>query len=331
MKGADATGQGKALAWRVEDINRQALTWIDSLPAAPRPPLFLHLQYMEPHAPYQPPADLLAARFGDQVLELAGLNFTALYGVRQPDFDIHAVAQLPPGYSPPTAETLAAVTALYDIAVRSVDRGIRALFADLEARGVLKHALVIVTSDHGEQFLEHGGMGHKRSLYNEEIQVPLLVLTPGQTQRVDIEEPVGLIDVAPTVLAWVGVPPPAAFEGRVLPGAAPPDHRPAASPPARPVFSELLPGNVERAVSPHQRAAVSAGEKLILRVDGSSEFYDLARDPGERERNVSPAAGAALRAQVQDFRRVMTRAAPAESKPLDAQTTERLRALGYDP
>ncbi|MGH7789451.1 MAG: hypothetical protein ACRERC_21445, partial [Candidatus Binatia bacterium] len=96
-----------------------------------------------------------------------------------------------------------------------------------------------------------------------------------------------------------------------------------------PVVSELLPSPADAGKLMHERAAVKGAEKLILSVDGGSEFYDLGRDPGERQSDGSPAAGLDLRTQLQDFRRLMTRAAPADSVPLDAETRERLRALGY--
>src|SRR5206468_277619 len=103
-----------------------------------------------------------------------------------------------------------------DAEVASLDESLKALFAALERRGFLSHAVVVLTSDHGEEFADHGSFGHGGTLYNELIRVPLIVVLPGQTTGRRIGDVVSLVDVAPTILDLTGTPRPADFEGRSL-------------------------------------------------------------------------------------------------------------------
>ena len=105
---------------------------------------------------------------------------------------------------------------LYDAALRQLDDHLGTLFAELERRGLLASTLVVVTADHGEEFFDHGNVGHGRSLYQEMLHVPLLVRGPGVAAGLRIEQPVQLVDVAPTLLAWLHAKPLASAGGRDL-------------------------------------------------------------------------------------------------------------------
>jgi len=97
------------------------------------------------------------------------------------------------------------VEALYDATVAQADRDVGGLLAALEELGLARNTLVVVTSDHGEEFLEHGDLSHARTLFDEILRVPLLVRGPGLAPRT-IDDPVELIDLAPTLLARMGLP-----------------------------------------------------------------------------------------------------------------------------
>ncbi len=98
-----------------------------------------------------------------------------------------------------------------------VDRLIEATLALLRARGLLENTLLIVTSDHGEAFGEHGMLLHGRQLYDELLRVPLILHGPPPfDRRLEVSASVGLTDLFPTVLAWLGAPPPDGIEGRSL-------------------------------------------------------------------------------------------------------------------
>ncbi len=155
----------------------------------------------------------------------------------------------------------------YDAEIHSVDRAFGTFVALLRKLGLYDDALVVVTSDHGEEFGEHGQMGwHSHTLYDELLRVPLLVKLPrGMRAGTTVEETVRGIDVAPTVLAALGRSVPTEFEGRDVLASGP---RPAE---AAEVWSS-------RDVAAADVFALRTPEwKLIDR-----KLYDLRRDPGER-------------------------------------------------
>ena len=92
----------------------------------------------------------------------------------------------------------------YDGSVRRVDEALGRLFDHLDATGAWDDTIVIVTSDHGEEFGEHGQVGHERTLHREALFVPLLIAVPGHEPRL-VRSPVGLADIVPTVLGAIGV------------------------------------------------------------------------------------------------------------------------------
>ena len=93
---------------------------------------------------------------------------------------------------------------LYDATVRQADERVAELWNALEQLELTDRTIFVVTSDHGEEFLEHGGLGHARTLYEEMLRVPLIVHVPGQPARA-WEQPVEGVDVAPTLLSLLGV------------------------------------------------------------------------------------------------------------------------------
>lgn len=90
---------------------------------------------------------------------------------------------------------------LYDANLHQTDAELQRLIEFMRFEGLLDEALVVVTSDHGEEFLEHGGVLHSRTQYQELLHVPLIVRGPGVPAGLRIATPVSLVDVAPTVLA----------------------------------------------------------------------------------------------------------------------------------
>lgn len=107
-------------------------------------------------------------------------------------------------------------------AVRQVSRDVGAFVQELESRAGWKDALFVITSDHGEGLGDHPGVAgaanHGRTLYESQIHVPLILYSPGETvpSGLEIEEPVRLLDLMPTILELVGVDGPAGMQGRSL-------------------------------------------------------------------------------------------------------------------
>jgi arylsulfatase A-like enzyme len=140
-------------------------------------PFFLHVHYNEPHHPY----------------------FEHPYKKLQ--FDLH------------TRWNLEQTLDRYDNEIRFVDRAIGELNIMLED----ENTLMVLTSDHGEEFLDHGGWIHRRTLFNEVLNVPLTFVYTGKLPSGKIiETSVRSIDIAPTILELIGVVPPEDFEGRSL-------------------------------------------------------------------------------------------------------------------
>ena len=113
-----------------------------------------------------------------------------------------------------SAEDLAQLIALYDGEIAWTDSQIGRLLEELDRRGIAEQTLIQVTSDHGEEFFEHGGKSHRHNVYAETTRVPWILagaadLPAGQV----IHGPVGLVDQVPTVLAWLGLPVPEGLSG----------------------------------------------------------------------------------------------------------------------
>jgi arylsulfatase A-like enzyme len=163
----------------------------------------------------------------------------------------------------------------YDTEVALADQQVGRLLAWLKERGDPAHTVVMIASDHGEAFLEHGTVGHSYTLYNEELLSTLLVHVPGAAPRV-VTTPVSLIDIAPTLLNLASVPMSRPLPSRsLLPlvfGQAGQSHRA--------LYAELMP---DGSLPSDEKALLVDGWKLIWWArEGSIQLFDLNHDPGER-------------------------------------------------
>jgi arylsulfatase A-like enzyme len=164
---------------------------------------------------------------------------------------------------------------LYDVHVREVDCYLEAFFKSLDASGVLKDTAVIITSDHGDEFNEHGGLSHDDKLYSELIDVPLLVYGPGQTGTFD--DIVSSVDIPPTILNLFGLDHCPAFQGWTL--------LPTGKYLAKAAFSEAINQKSAKGgdMSKDSYSCRVGDMKLIYRADIDRwELYNLADDPGEQ-------------------------------------------------
>ena len=102
---------------------------------------------------------------------------------------------------------------LYDASVRQTDDELARVFSFLRSQGLMEAVLLVVTSDHGEEFLDHGDVLHGHTVYQELLHVPLLMRGPGVPRGRRVSAPVSLVDVVPTVLGVLESPVPPGVEG----------------------------------------------------------------------------------------------------------------------
>jgi arylsulfatase A-like enzyme len=208
---------------------------------------------------------------------------------------------------------------LYDGGIRQLDDELGRLFEWLREHDWLDDTLVIVTSDHGEEFLEHGGLLHGSTHYQEMLHIPLIFGGAGIPAGKRIGTPVSLVDVVPTILSVLEIPSPPGLDGADL---RPLWQEAQQAPVERLIFAEAGPGDL--------RSVRSGRSKLITQGPaGRAELYDLADDPAET-RNLAaerPELVAALEAEIAAF--VASAREPQLAPELTDDEKEHLQALGY--
>jgi arylsulfatase A-like enzyme len=230
----------------------------------------------------------------------------------------------------------------YDSSIHWTDRNIGFLMDALLERDLLNRTIVVIASDHGEAFFEHGGEGHARTLYREVQQVPLVILLPFELEPgIVVEETVANVDIWPTVLDLVGLPELEGAEGRSLvplverAGGLGGRAGEAEQLAARPVFSQLDRSWGRMGEEPRPLVAVVKGPYRYIsrRFDPErAELFDHGSDPLEQS-NIAmeqPDLVAELETDLERFlsEENTTWGGPEEVE-IDAMRMHQLRALGY--
>jgi len=229
-------------------------------------------------------------------------------------YDPHAAYTPPPGFAS------AFPGDPYAGEIAFVDAEIGRLLAAIEARFGARDLLVVATADHGESLGEHGEPTHSYSLYEATQRVPLLMAGAGLPAGHEVLDPASLVDIAPTLLAWVGAPPLPAARGRDLRSAVR-----GAQLAERPIYMETLAPQFDFGWSP--LLGLRVGRFKLVRAP-RPELYDLVEDPGET-RNLAheqPERLARLDAQLDAWGDAAT---VSRSVSVSAEDRERLRSLGY--
>jgi arylsulfatase A-like enzyme len=314
---------------RADGLNRAALDWWRAHQGQGRPG-FIYLHYAETHTPYAPPIEAIERVF---------------HGRPWPEIDKVNGLQWFLHLFPADAPDVRDVAGLYDTEVIAIDSGLARLFAELEREGFLRNAVVAITADHGEGLWDHGAFGHGGSLFEELIHVPLIMLTAGHERRLDVDDVVSLVDVAPTLVDFAGGAQPPSFAGhsfralmrgpnwRNAFGLVPRAWQPWAAWPGVALSDMAIDPKSEKTYPPgkHLRAVVQGRSKLVTTIDGGQEYYDLARDPLEK------APGTVTQEESTALAQVLARLGPpgaqsvpvAQAIPLDEERKRQLRALGY--
>lgn len=289
-------------------MHREVQSWLDRHGSER---FFAYLHATDVHGPYVPSAD--AARRAGAVAGPEVTNRDTLRGI------------VPRNAARATPADVAHLRALYQAELADVDAAIALLLDDLARRGLLERTIVVLVADHGEEFHDHGGFGHGRTLFREQLHVPLIVRLPGRAHAgTRVAGVARQVDVGPTVLRLAGFDPPASIAGRPLLEA---DGRPVAAADVETVAETRLSGQGEAAL-------VSRDWKAILRtVDGRIHLYDRRTDPGELDDRAGDhpvRVGYARQRLLELAAAAGTRLPDAvDAPPLDVETAERLEALGY--
>src|SRR5580704_19733323 len=307
-------------------------------------PFFLYAHATDPHAPYRAPAAFEAKFANPAETPQFDRDFNKLenMAVRRGGFGVSRALCQQGAVNPD--RFIQQARDRYDAKILHNDASLQQLIEKLRQLGILDNTLIVVVSDHGEEFWEHGWTGHGQSVYQELAHGVLMMWNPKliPTPR-RISEPVQLIDVMPTILDLAGIKLPAVMEGQSLAPFAKgaPFQRKGSVVTSRFAhpYSKLNEFDPENHVD--SLALLDANWKLIYREDGKSvglkkvELYDRRLDRGET-REVAAAhpqevdrmvtrIGAWLDAQEQ-IRTALGRGAKAT---FDKETMDRLRSLGY--
>ena len=242
-------------------INQKVDTWLSNhVKGGESKPFFLWTHYMDVHEPYVPDETYL-----DRI-------DTAVDLTSQQMFQLFKDVVVPRDTSDPGRTEL--LRKLYCAHVSEIDAYAREFFGILEKYGVLKDSVVIVTTDHGDEFGEHGGLSHDGKMYEELVHVPLLIYNAGQAE---CDTLVSGIDISPTILHILDLKKEKAYQGQSL--------LPIDSYEEKGVFGEAI-GKLKHRIQPTDKPAyyyLNNTLKIIYREEEDLwELYDLNQDPEEK-------------------------------------------------
>jgi arylsulfatase A-like enzyme len=288
-----------------EEVTDRALAWIDSAPTDQ--PIFLFLNFMDAHQPTYPPEDQRYLFPGFQ-RDLLDKNLNDIF-----------IEMLEEG-RPVSERERAHFLSQYDAQIVSLDRELERLRGGLIARGIFDRALVVVTSDHGEFFGEHGLLGHGMDVYEEVLAIPLVVRRPGGAEPAVNDQPFenrGLFSLLEEAAGIVSEPENRPWDSEAV---------------FFPVY-RILPNGKQMLPNARLRRAIYFGDyKLIESSDGHNELYRLGRDPKEASNLFMSVPEEARKGKqlLQEFlRRTPEAQTPISREKLDPEHAQKLRALGY--
>jgi choline-sulfatase len=242
-------------------------------------------------------------------------------------------------YDPPEPYKTKYASAPYDGEIAYADSSLGKFLTQLRARGFYNSALIAVMADHGEGLGDHGEDTHGIFLYDETINVPLLIKLPGApAEKLSagkrVESRVGLVDVLPTILDAVGVAVPPEVQGESLLGLMRPKPAAAASAtelpalPERPSYAES--DYAHDAYGWSSLRSLRTGKYLYIKAP-RQELYDQASDPKAKHdlSSASTAVTSTLAGQLDAFRRKTTSTQEGPKSVVDPAVREKLAALGY--
>ena len=231
----------------------------------------------------------------------------------------------------PSEEEVARLVDLYDGGVRFADEAVGELLGQLDRSGISDNTIVIITADHGKEIGEHGIVGHGHALYEELLQIPLLIRVPtqlaGRGENWEIGQdhrPAMLVDIVPSILELVDIASPKNMQGQSVFGPADSSRVRLAEVENLAIKYALRRGSVKTIHNPLDAVA-------LLENTVEEESFDLERDP--EELSPLPADPDRVNGLSREFEllKTLSRALgeTLESGQMSASTADQLRALGY--
>jgi arylsulfatase A-like enzyme len=254
---------------RARVVDQEVMEWIDH--RATSRPFFAFINYFSPHDPYLPP-DPYDDLYTDHPTDGSRVN-SELY---PRDFV---------GGKKLTREQIQNEIDGYDGSISYVDAEIESLIRRLSARGLLDHTALVIASDHGEAFGEHGLFGHGQNVYRHLVHVPLILRLPASIPAGRrVQAPVSLLDLPATILDILDLANQGIFPGRSLVPCWSGDEAARGESPA---LVESLPGIVPEPGLPLGRRGgmisfLNADTQIIYNEEGTLELYKFRQDPEER-------------------------------------------------
>lgn len=302
-------------ARRAEQVVDWAMAWIEKS-RSKRRPFFMVLHLFDPHLAYDPLPEFAAP-------------FTYGYqGKMHPPFDLSNdnLEKARKGeitYSDPDRKF---IIGLYDGELSFVDYSLGRFFDYLKLKRLYDRSLIIVTSDHGEEFWEHGSFEHGHTLYQELLSVPLIIRFPqAENQGLVVKEKVSLADVTPSVIAYLGVDSALQASGKSfvkMPGAA-------IKPASRPLVAEL-----NRFGDPLQALYRDQYKLIINTATGEIKIYDLDKDPAEKKnlfgqkQSYPPEIIDQIKGVAAEIKKIESSGKPLPAK-ISPEVRNKLKSLGY--
>jgi len=308
---------------RAEKVTDAVIAYLDAAGVPDR--LFLFVHYFDPHSPYAAPAPFRG------MYDPTGMHGALPFGEIEIDESLET--------NPELQQLGQRLIAQYAAEISYMDFHIGRLLDELRRRGILDDAIVLLTSDHGETFMEHERtFSHGYLVYQATMQsVGVIRLPGGKGKGRTIDQPVSNIDLLPTLLAQLEIEPPAGIDGEAIAlngssGALPPRTR----------FGQATRPRKEHETDPRwmnmlKARFVRSGRYKFIQTPylGTEELYDLEADPSEQRNLLAGATPEVL--EVAAGLREELEAWAASADPLPTrfeetqreETRERLKSLGY--
>jgi arylsulfatase A-like enzyme len=299
------------------DVSKGALGWLQKSAKQKDRPFFLFLHYFDPHFRYKNHEEF---PFAD-----------SYSGQLKPGMSLERLTRLRHSYS---EADLRYLKNLFREEVAHTDAYIGKILTFLKDNDLSSNTIVVMTADHGEEFMEHGNLGHTQTLFKEITRIPFLISFPGIVKPGKRRFPVNQLDVLPTLAGLSGLPAQKQWQGRDLSRFLQGEKT---EPASKPFFAEVAYRKVSTGgpIFPHLSAVWLNNYKLIIdRGRNKTLLYDIEQDPAEQTNlaKTSPAKLQELHALLKKFEEDAKRRegenAP-EQEEFSADEVEKLKSLGY--